>query len=75
MEFTVIGDAVNRASRYCAAAAGGEVLISAEMHERVWKFAESEPVSVETKHEGTIAGYRVRCVKEDASLRESRAKS
>ena len=64
MEFTVIGDAVNRASRYCAAAAGGEVLISPEMYERVWRFAETELASVETKHEGPLSGYRVRSLKE-----------
>jgi len=65
MEFTVIGDAVNRAARYCAAAAGGEVLISPEMHERVWRFADLEPASIETKHEGVFAAYRVRSLKQD----------
>jgi adenylate cyclase len=65
MEFTVIGGAVNRAARYCAAAAGGEVLISPEMHERVWRFAEAEPASIETKHEGELAAYRVHSLKED----------
>ena len=65
MEFTVIGDAANRAARYCAAAAGGEVLISPEMHERVWRFADLEPASIETKHEGVFAAYRVRSLKQD----------
>jgi adenylate cyclase len=68
MEFTVIGDAVNRASRYCAGASGGEVLVSPEMHERVWRIAELEPISIETKHEGTFSGYRLRSLKEDAGL-------
>jgi len=64
-EFTVIGEAVDRALCYCAAAAEGEVLISTEMHERVSRFAETEPTSVSTEHEGKFAGYRVRSLKEN----------
>jgi adenylate cyclase len=64
-EFTVIGDAIDRALRYCAAAAEGEVLISPEMHERVSRFAETEPTSVSTEHEGKFSGYRVRSLKEN----------
>ena len=59
MEFTVIGDAVNRAARYCDGADGGEVLISPDVHQRVWRLVEAEPVSVATKHEGSLAAYRV----------------
>lgn len=59
MEFTVIGDAVNMAARYCDGAAGGEILISPEVHQRVWRLVETEPVSVETKHEGRLSAYRV----------------
>jgi len=59
MEFTVIGDAVNRAARYCDGAVGGEVLISPDVHQRVWRLVEAEPVSVATKHEGSLAAYRV----------------
>jgi adenylate cyclase len=68
MEYTVIGDAVNRASRYCASAAGGEVLISPEMHERVWRFAETDRTTIQTKHEGDFVAYRVQRLKEDAGL-------
>jgi class 3 adenylate cyclase len=68
MEYTVIGDAVNRASRYCASAAGGEVLISPEMHERVWRFAETDRTTIQTKHEGDFMAYRVQRLKEDAGL-------
>ena len=64
-EFTVIGDAVNKASRYSSAAAAGDVLISPEMHERVWQFVHAEPASLETKHEGTFPGYRVNSLKEN----------
>ena len=65
MEFTVIGDAVNRTARYCAAAAGGEVLISPEVHERVWQIADAEKAMIPTKHEGDFAAYRVRSIKEE----------
>jgi adenylate cyclase len=67
MEFTVIGDAVNRAARYCSAAAGGEVLISAEVYERVWKSADTERITIKTKHEGDFFAYRVKSVKEGVS--------
>jgi class 3 adenylate cyclase len=60
MEFTVIGDAVNCASRYCDGAGGGQVLISPEMYQRVWKFAEVEQVSIPTKHEGELTAYWVK---------------
>jgi adenylate cyclase len=65
MEFTVIGDTVNKTSRYCSAAAAGEILISQEMHEHVWQFAQAEPVSFDTKHEGIFSGYRVCSLKEN----------
>jgi adenylate cyclase len=64
MEFTVIGDAVNRAARYCAAAAGGQILISPEVYERVWKMADTERVTIKTKHEGDFVAYRVTGIKE-----------
>jgi adenylate cyclase len=59
MEFTVIGDAVNKASRYCAGAAGGEVLISPEVHERVWQIVHVERTTIESKQEGNFTAYRV----------------
>jgi class 3 adenylate cyclase len=59
MEFTVIGSTVNLASRYCDAAGAGQVILSAEMLERVWKEATVEPVEIKTKHEGNIAAYRL----------------
>jgi class 3 adenylate cyclase len=68
MEFTVIGDAVNRAARYCVAAVGGEVLISTEMHERVWRFAETEQTTIKTKHEGDFIAHRVKCLKEGSGM-------
>jgi len=59
MEFTVIGSAVNWASRLCAAAKGGEIILSGEMVERVWREAVVEAVEVATKHEGMLPAYRL----------------
>jgi adenylate cyclase len=58
-EFTVIGYAVNQTSRYCAAARGGEVLISPEMYQRLWKIVQAEPTTISTKHEGDLPAFRV----------------
>lgn len=63
MEFTVVGDPVNRAARYCAGAEPGEVLISPELHQRVWKEVDVEACTVSTKHEGTLSAYRVKRLK------------
>lgn len=59
MEFTVIGDVVNRTARYTAAALGEQILISPEVHERVWRLVEAEKTTIATKHEGDLAAYRV----------------
>jgi adenylate cyclase len=63
MEFTVIGDAVNRTARYCAGAVAGEIVISPEVHERVWKIVDTERKTIATKHEGDFVAYRVNCSK------------
>ena len=67
MEFTVIGDVVNRATRYCEGAASTEILISPEMHERLWRIAETEQTAIHTKHEGDFIAYRVNRLKSGAS--------
>jgi len=59
LEFTVVGDAVNRASRFCAAAGANEVIVSAEFLKHVWRDVEVEARDVPTKHEGTWSAYRV----------------
>src|SRR5262249_5900430 len=59
MEFTVIGDTVNRTSRYCDAAGPREVLISPELFQRVWKLVCATRTAVDTKHEGTLPAYQV----------------
>ncbi len=50
MEYTVIGDTVNRASRYCDGAAAGEVVISKTTYERVYQLVNVEPKIIRTKH-------------------------
>jgi adenylate cyclase len=59
MEFTVIGDAVNRASRYCDGAGGGETVISTEVYRWVWNLVDATHTSIETKHEGDFAAYKI----------------
>jgi adenylate cyclase len=63
MEFTVIGDAVNYASRYCDGAVEGEVLISPEMYQWIWDIVEVEQTSVMTKHEGELPAFRIKRIK------------
>ncbi|MGZ4819099.1 MAG: adenylate/guanylate cyclase domain-containing protein, partial [Terriglobales bacterium] len=65
MEFTVIGDAVNRAHRYGDGARGKDVLISPEVHEHVWRLVEAEETTITTKHEGEFRAYRVTSLKSD----------
>jgi len=63
MEFTVIGDAVNRASRYCDGAQAGEILISPEVHQHAWRMIQAEATSIPTKHEGNLPAFRVKGAK------------
>jgi adenylate cyclase len=65
MEFTVVGSAVNLAARYCSAAAAGEVLISREVHGRVFQLIDAEYRKITTKHqeEGELDAYRVKRLK------------
>jgi adenylate cyclase len=65
MEFTVIGDAVNRTQRYCAAAGAREILISPEVYKMVKSLVETEPTKIPTKHEGELAAYKVLGTLED----------
>jgi adenylate cyclase len=65
MEFTVIGDAVNRTNRYCAAAGPGEILISPDVYNMVKALVETEPTTIQTKHEGELTAYKVRGTLED----------
>ena len=65
MEFTVIGDVVNKAARFGTEAAGGEVLISPEVHEHVWQIVQVEQTTIQTKHEGNFPAYRVTGIRTD----------
>jgi len=50
IEFTVIGDTVNRAARYCDGAGPEEIVISKKVYERVYHIVEVDPVTIVTKH-------------------------
>jgi adenylate cyclase len=60
LEYTVIGEPANLASRYCSAAAKGEILVSPEIHAHVFNKFTLERTEIPTKHEGTIVAYRIK---------------
>jgi adenylate cyclase len=63
MEYTVIGDAVNRATRYCDGAGPTEVVISESVYEHVSDMVEVEPKTIKSKHsdtEGDLEAYLVK---------------
>jgi adenylate cyclase len=72
MEFTVIGDAVNRTSRYCGGAVAGEIVLSPEFYKRVWNTVDAAQISVPSKHEGHLPGYRLIAVRSAEAGRTTR---
>lgn len=64
IQFAVIGDAANRASRYCDGAGPGEVVVSPAVHERVFHLVRSKAVAIETKHEGPLRAFRIEGLKQ-----------
>ena len=60
IHFTVMGEASNYASRYCAEAKSGEILISPNVYSHVWRQADSEVRMVATKHEGEIEAHVIK---------------
>src|SRR5262249_61020502 len=62
LEYTVIGDAVNRASRYCEAAGEGQILISPEVFQRVFNVVRADKTAITTK-EGELVAYRLKEMK------------
>jgi adenylate cyclase len=63
LEFTVIGAAVNRASRYCTGAGEGEILISPDLFQHVFNLVKADKTTIQSK-EGELTGYRVKGLKE-----------
>jgi adenylate cyclase len=59
VSYTVIGDAVNRATRYGDCAAGSEILLSPQVYQWVWKQVEVESTVIDTKHEGALPAFRL----------------
>ena len=74
IEYTVIGDVVNKTARYCSGAKKGEVLISPEVHEHVWRMVQVDPTTIETKHEGTFQAYRVIGIKAGPAPEETQTR-
>ena len=60
IEFTVIGDTVNKAARYCDSAAAGEILIGAATRDGVGDRIPLKATSVATKHEGKKDAWLVK---------------
>jgi adenylate cyclase len=59
LEFTVIGDAVNKVSRICDGARGGEVLVSESVRSPVAHQFDFEAQDIQTKHEGQLSVWKV----------------
>ncbi len=69
IEYTVIGDTVNRAARFCDGASPGEILVSSSVYERVYRLVEVEAKTVQTKHpetESDLKGYLVKGLRSPA---------
>lgn len=64
LEYTVIGDTVNRASRYCDGAAAGEVIISQTVYEHVYHLVNVQPKVIKTKHPETEPDLKAFVVKD-----------
>ena len=63
LELTVIGEAANWTARYCDGAAGGEILISPALHQRLWHYVDAELTAIQTKHEGALSAFRLKGIK------------
>lgn len=59
VNLTIIGDPVNRASRYCDGAAGGEVMMSPQVYQWVWKEVQTAPAQIHAKHGETFPAFRL----------------
>lgn len=63
MEFTALGEGVNRASQYCKGAHPGELLIGPEVYQKVFKIIEADRATVTHKDSGEFHCYRVKGLK------------
>jgi adenylate cyclase len=59
LEYTVIGDTVNKASRYCDVAAGGDIVVGTLTNELLATRIATLPVQIKTKHEGELPAFKV----------------
>lgn len=69
IEFTVIGDTVNQAARFCDGAGSEEIVISKKVFERVYHRVDVKPKTITTKHpdrEPDLEGYIIRGLKNNA---------
>ncbi|MBN1260996.1 MAG: GAF domain-containing protein [Anaerolineae bacterium] len=62
MEYTVIGNTVNQAARYCDGAKRGEIVISSAVYEHVYRVVDVEAREIPPKHPGEpdLKGYGVK---------------
>jgi adenylate cyclase len=61
LEYTVIGDTVNKASRYCDGAKGGEIVFSPELFDVLGGSVQATPSIIQTKHEGEQKACVLKC--------------
>ncbi len=59
LEYTVIGDTVNKTSRYCSGAGEGEILVGPETNAAIAGYIPTLPRSVSTKQEGDLPAFSV----------------
>jgi adenylate cyclase len=72
LEFTVIGDAANKASRYCSGAAPGEILIGHMVRSRVFKLVDSVERKITDKHGDNLTAYAIVGLTNPQKLRAGR---
>jgi len=71
IEFTVIGDTVNRAARFCDGAGPEEIVISKKVYERVYHLVKVDPVTIVTKHpdkEPDLEAYLVKGLRDKGDM-------
>ncbi|MCD6050120.1 MAG: adenylate/guanylate cyclase [Verrucomicrobia bacterium] len=61
LEYTVIGDTVNKASRYCDGAKGGEIVFSPELFGVLNGTLQATSSVIQTKHEGDQKAWVLKC--------------